>query len=80
MEKSFLPTIVIWDMGNGMRKILWMIFLFGAYIWTVTSGNDQAMLEKGKFLYKALVAWFDDADLDFQVKKEKARKKSRRWY
>ena len=66
-----------------MRKLLWMILLFGAYVWAITSGHDHAILEKGKWAYETLVAWFDDADLDFQVsqvkQKEKVRKRHRRW-
>lgn len=64
-----------------MRKLLWMIVLFGAYVWVMTSGNDRMVLDQGKALYNALVAWFDDAEVDFQTKpqKAKAKKKSRRW-
>ena len=64
-----------------MRKLFWTLLLFGAYIWAMTSGNDRILIEQGKNLYEALVAWFDDADVDFQVKpgKSKAKKKSRRW-
>ncbi len=64
-----------------MRKLLWAILLFGAYIWAMTSGNDQIIIEKGKNLYQGLVAWFDDAEVDFQVKpsKFKSKKKPRRW-
>lgn len=63
-----------------MRKLLWMILLFGVYVWAMTSGHDQMIMEKGKWAYQALVSWFDDAELDFQVKqKEKERKRHRRW-
>lgn len=63
-----------------MRKLLWMILLFGAYIWIVTSGNDRLVLEQGKSIYQAFVAWFDDAEIDWQMKqKQQSKKKSRRW-
>ncbi len=63
-----------------MRKLLWMALLFGIYIWAMTSGHDQMILEQGKNLYRALISWFDDAEIDFQVKqKEKGKKRSRRW-
>ena len=64
-----------------MRRIFWTLLLFGAYIWSMTSGHDRTILNQGKNIYNALVAWFDDADVDFQVKqqKQKAKKKSRRW-
>lgn len=64
-----------------MRKLLWVIFLFGAYVWVMTSGHDQILIEQGKNLYNALVSWFDDAEVDFQVsqKTKKAKKRSRRW-
>jgi hypothetical protein len=57
-----------------------MILFFGAYVWVMTSGHDQMVLEQGKNIYQALVSWFDDAEIDFQVKeKHKSKKKSRRW-
>lgn len=63
-----------------MRKLLWMILLFGAYIWAMTSGHDRMIVDQGKNFYQAIVAWLDDADVDFQVKqKTKVKKKSRRW-
>ena len=57
-----------------------MILLFGAYIWVVTSGNDEMLLEKGKQIYKAIVVWLDGADIDFQLKKDHSKKRSRRWF
>lgn len=62
-----------------MRKLLWMFLFLGAYIWLVTSGHDEFVLNQGKSIYKAIVSWFDDAEVDFQLKKEKIKKKSRRW-
>ena len=65
-----------------MRKLLWMIFLFGAYVWIMTSGNDRFVIEQGKNLYHAVIAWLDDADVDFQTSKQKSKttkKRSRRW-
>lgn len=63
-----------------MRKILWVILLFSAYIWVVTSGNDGFLLDQAKTVYKAFVSWFDDAELDFNLKTHKsAKKRSRRW-
>ncbi len=65
-----------------MRKIFWMLILFGAYIWSMTSGHDRMIIDQGKNLYTALVSWLDDADVDFQVKPKKTpkvKKKSRRW-
>jgi hypothetical protein len=65
-----------------MRKILWMLLLFGAYMWSMTSGHDRMIIDQGKNVYNALVAWFDDAEIDFQVKQKKptkVKKKSRRW-
>lgn len=57
-----------------------MIGLFGAYIWVITSGNDQMVLEKGKEIYKAMVTWFDGAEIDYQLKKDKVKKhRHRRW-
>ncbi|MBU6382932.1 MAG: hypothetical protein KGQ49_04425 [Verrucomicrobia bacterium] len=67
-----------------MRRILWMIFFFGAYLWVMTSGRDRMLLEQGKQLYQTIVAWLDDADVDFQThsKPNKAKekiKKRKRW-
>ena len=55
-----------------------MVFL-GGYFWLVTSGHDHFVLNQGKMLYRAVVEWFDDAEVDFQLKKEKIKKRSRRW-
>lgn len=63
-----------------MRKILWLIFFFGAYLWVMSSGHDQFVIQQGKNMYKALVSWFDDAEVDFQIQKtKKIKKKHRRW-
>jgi hypothetical protein len=63
-----------------MRKVLWMIILFGAYVWVMTSGHDQMLISQGKKIFQAFVSWFDDAEVDFQTKNEsKSKKKSRRW-
>ena len=62
-----------------MRKVLWMIMLLGGYIWLVTSGHDEFVLDQGKMAYKALVDWFDDAQVDFHLKKDFSKKRSRRW-
>lgn len=63
-----------------MRKLFWMGLLLGGYFWAVTSGNDQFLLQRGKWAYEALVSWFEDADLDFQLKKDQNKKNSRRWH
>ncbi len=48
-----------------------------------TTGNEQFVLEKGKALYKMVADWFEDADVDFQIKSKKIshskRERSRRW-
>lgn len=63
-----------------MRRLLWMIIFLGGYVWLVTSGHDDFVLERGKDIYKALVVWFDDAQIDFHLKNEKTvKKRSRRW-
>ncbi len=62
-----------------MRKFFWMILLLGGYIWIVTSGHEDLVLHQGKVVYQAVVNWFEDAEVDFQLKPEKIKKKSRRW-
>ena len=67
------------EYNKDMRKLLWMIMLIGGYVWLVTSGRDEFVLDQGKKVYQAVLSWFDDAEVDFQLKKEKNKKKSRRW-
>ena len=62
-----------------MRTLFWMIMLFGGYVWLVTSGHDEFVLNQGKVVYQAVVSWFDDAQVDFQLKNDKSKKKSRKW-
>lgn len=64
-----------------MRKLFWMIFLFGAYIWTLSSGKEEFLFDQGRAIYRAAISWFDGAEVDFQVKKKPKphKKKSRRW-
>lgn len=68
-----------------MRRILWLMILFGAYVWMMTSGNDRTVLKYGKSLYESVVAWLDDAEIDYQTKPNSSKKKpvpkkrSRRW-
>lgn len=62
-----------------MRKLLWAILFFGAYVWIVTSGHEGIVLDKGKEIYNAFISWFDGADLDFHFKKDKSYKRYRRW-
>ncbi len=65
-----------------MRKVLWMLLFFGAYVWVMTSGHDRFLFEQGKSAFQALVSWFDDAEVDFQVKHKKLakdKKRHRRW-
>lgn len=62
-----------------MRKLFWMIFLFGAYIWIISSGREEFLFDQGRAIYRVLVSWFDEAEVDFQVKKSHPKKKSRRW-
>lgn len=66
-------------MSGIMRRLFWIAVLLAGYFWIVTSGHDQAVLQKGKQLYEAVVSWLDDADVDYQVKKGKSKKRHRRW-
>lgn len=55
-----------------------------AYVWSTATGRDQFVLDQGKRLYQALSAWFDDAELDFQMDKAPVipvskKKRPRRW-
>ena len=64
-----------------MRKLFWMIFFFCVYIWIVSSGREQFVLDQGKALCGMVASWFAEAEVDFQVKKESKpqKKKLRRW-
>lgn len=66
-----------------MRKLLWLCLFFGAYVWMVTTGNEEFVLERGKALYRMISDWFEDADVDFQVKHKKLsqqkKDRPRRW-
>lgn len=65
-----------------MRKLLWAVFLFGAYIWAIQSGHDQTIIHYGKQVYESLTAWLEDAEVDFQLsetKKKEEKKKSKKW-
>lgn len=64
-----------------MRRLLWMILFLCGYLWAMTSGHDQMILDQGKAIYKAVVAWLDDAEIDFQMKQKtkKQKKRPRRW-
>lgn len=80
MIKSGFRNNIHSDSVPIMRRLLWMILLLGGYFWVMTSGNDQALLEKGKWLYETVIAWFDDADVDFQLKPHKSKKHTRSWW
>ncbi len=63
-----------------MRRLIYIAILLAGYFWVVTSGRDQEVLEKGKWIYETVVSWFDDADVDFQLKPHKNKKQSRKWW
>lgn len=62
-----------------MRRILWILIFIGAYIWLSTSGKSDWVLNAGKALYYSITDWLKDADIDFHLKAEKEKKRSRRW-
>ena len=72
-----------------MRRIFWAIFMLSAYVWSVSTGRDQFMLDQGKKLYRTVSLWFEEAEVDFQMQKaipsarpvaeKKQSKRSRRW-
>ena len=66
-----------------MRKLLWVCLFIGAYVWMVTTSNEQFVLERGKALYKFVTDWFQDAEVDFHLKHKKLsqqkRERPRRW-
>ncbi len=67
-----------------MKRIIWSALLISAYVWSTATGRDQFVYDQGKRLYHLLSAWFDDAEIDFQVEKAPSttvqkKKRSRRW-
>ena len=62
-----------------MMRLFWMITLLGGYVWIVSSGKEQLVIETGKAIYQAAMNWLDGADVDFQLKEKKTTKRSRRW-
>ncbi len=63
-----------------MKRIFWVSLLLCGYVWSVTTGRDRFILEQGKKFFQVFVAWFDDAEIDFQVKQDVSKKKRpRRW-
>jgi hypothetical protein len=66
-----------------MQKFLWLALFVGGYIWMVTTGNEDLVIEHGKAVYKMVSDWFQDAELDFQLKPKKIShqktERHRRW-
>ncbi len=66
-----------------MRKIFWLGLFFAGYVWMVSTGNEDFVLEKVRALYRLVATWFADADVDFQVRPKKIlhkkKERSRRW-
>ena len=62
-----------------MRRLFWLMIMVGAYLWILTSGRDQFLVQKAKAVYEFVYNWIEDADADFQLKNTKPKKKSRRW-
>ena len=62
-----------------MRRLFWLILLLGGYLWILTSGHDDFVLEKAKAAYEKVVTWVSMAEADFHVKKETQRKRQKRW-
>jgi hypothetical protein len=62
-----------------MSKLFWMVVCLGAYLWVLTSGKDQFILNTAKALVESVQTWFDGAEKDFQLKQLNSKKKSRRW-
>ena len=65
-----------------MRSILWLVSLLGLYVWVSATGNEQFFIERGKTLYRIVVHWLEDAEIDFHTEKEVEKgkqSKPRRW-
>lgn len=66
-----------------MRKVFWALLLLTSYVWVVTTGHEQWVLDQGKRLFNLVSAWLNDAEVDFQVPQPSAesakKKRLRRW-
>jgi hypothetical protein len=66
-----------------MRKLFWILTLLTAYVWIVTGGHEQWMVEHAKKFYQFIATWLSDAEVDFQVQQpasvEVKKKRPRRW-
>ncbi len=66
-----------------MRVSFWLLLLICGYIWMATTGNESFVLDKGRAVYKIIVDWFKDADLDFHLSQDKPspqkKERFRRW-
>jgi hypothetical protein len=62
-----------------MRRLFWLVFLIGAYLWVLTSGHDVFILARVKAVYGTISDWIAGAEADFHLKSEKSKKKHRRW-
>jgi hypothetical protein len=65
-----------------MKKTFCAILLLFAYIWVVSTGHEQFVLDQSMRVYQAIVTWFDGAKVDFQVKQKSTpanNKRPRRW-
>ena len=65
-----------------MKKIFWIIVLLCSYIWVVTTGHEQFVLDQSKRLYQSVLMWFNDAEVDLQIQQKSPivpKKHSRRW-
>lgn len=63
-----------------MNKILWAILFFCLYVYVTTSGDDNFVVERGRALYAYVCDWFEDADVDFHLKKTPEKKARKRWW
>ncbi|MBM3184351.1 MAG: hypothetical protein FJZ64_03495 [Chlamydiae bacterium] len=67
-----------------MRKFFWLALLVGGYFWVVSTGNEELVVDRAKFLYRTVTRWFEDAEVDFHMKppkkvSPKKQDRSRRW-
>jgi len=66
-----------------MRKLFLISLLLGGYIWMKSSGNEEIVIEKCKLVYKMVINWFEDIDVDYHIQqKNPSRRKQdhpRRW-
>jgi hypothetical protein len=62
-----------------MRRLFWICFFLGAYLWIMTSGNDEFLFDRARTAWHMALSWLEGADADFHLPAQGKTKRARRW-